>query len=331
MLTVNGETGHVTLTYSDVDALPDTYVPSWSTITGKPSTYPPSSHTHKWSDITDPPDFFLPGMILIWAGTESQIPTGWQLCDGTGTTSNGITVPNLLDRMVICAGGDYEKDQTGGATSVTTNNTGSHSHSITVNSGGSHSHSVSVNSGGSHDHDFDTNSAGSHSHTVSVSSGGTHSHTVTVNGTTLSEGQMGSHSHLSPGKRRSNSWDINSLYDFGEGYTDLGTLQYGTGVYSSTYPMALAKTDKVGSSQSHTHTASTASNTGSHSHSASTYSTGSHSHSGTTDSVGSHSHSASTGTASNHSHTASSNSTGNHSHTVSTMPPYYALAYIIKL
>ena len=199
-----------------------------------------------------------PGMIMMWAGNENQIPTGWQLCNGSGNTSNGISVPDLRNRFIVGSGSTYDTGDTGGATSRTTSSAGNHSHSVTVNSGGNHSHSVTVNS------------------------------------TTLSEGQMGVHSHLSPGKRRSNSWDINTLYDFGEGYTDVGTLQYGTGVYSSTYPMALAKTDQIGSSQPHTHTAST-NNTGSHTH------------------------------------TASSGSTGNHSHTVDILPPYYALAYIIKL
>ena len=32
-----------------------------------------------------------------------------------------------------------------------------------------------------------------------------------------------------------------------------------------------------------------------------------------------------------HDHSASSGSAGGHTHTVSTLPPYYALAYIIKL
>lgn len=36
------------------------YVPTWSEITGKPSTFAPSAHTHLWADITDKPATFTP-------------------------------------------------------------------------------------------------------------------------------------------------------------------------------------------------------------------------------------------------------------------------------
>ena len=45
----------------------------------------------------------------------------------------------------------------------------------------------------------------------------------------------------------------------------------------------------------------------------------------------SHNHSASSNSTGNHSHGASSNNTGDHSHNVSVIPPYYSLAFIIKL
>lgn len=66
---VNGKTpdslGAVTLTYTDVGALASTYVPTWASITGKPSVFPadytqlankpttftPSAHTHDAADI----------------------------------------------------------------------------------------------------------------------------------------------------------------------------------------------------------------------------------------------------------------------------------------
>lgn len=50
---VNGESGAVVLDASDVGALPSTYVPAWTDITGKPSTFTPSSHTHTASEVTD--------------------------------------------------------------------------------------------------------------------------------------------------------------------------------------------------------------------------------------------------------------------------------------
>ena len=41
------------------------------------------------------------GMIMLWYGSVSSIPTGWQLCDGTNNT------PNLTNVFVIGANADY--------------------------------------------------------------------------------------------------------------------------------------------------------------------------------------------------------------------------------
>jgi len=314
----------------------DTVPPGSVTVEGNNFLYPPATPTtlgvmmdapddgqpyvrqsQSWAMMATP-EAFAPGMVMMWAGAENQVPTGWQLCNGSGETTNGIQIPDLRSRFVIGAGASYETGDKGGSSSATTSSNGSHNHSVSVNSGGSHSHSVTIYSGGNHDHDFDTNSAGSHSHTVSVSSGGTHSHTVTVNGATLSEGQIPSHSH--PQVNKMMNWDR------GTGdmpYTVGGNLDHADYTGNHTRP--------IGSSGSHTHSASTASNTGSHSHSASTYSTGSHSHSGSTDYSGSHTHSGSCNSGGSHTHSASCGSSGGHSHTVSTLSPYYALAYIIKL
>lgn len=47
-------------------------------------------------------DTVLPyGMIMLWYGTVSSIPTGWQLCDGTNNT------PNLTNVFVVGANADY--------------------------------------------------------------------------------------------------------------------------------------------------------------------------------------------------------------------------------
>lgn len=48
------------------------------------------------------------GMIVLFSGTIAQIPTGWNLCDGTNGT------PNLVDRFVVCAGLSYPVGQGGG-------------------------------------------------------------------------------------------------------------------------------------------------------------------------------------------------------------------------
>jgi hypothetical protein len=85
------------------------------------------------------------GSIVMWSGSVAEIPTGWQLCDG----SNGT--PDLRDRFIVAAGGSYTAGTTGGSTTITVNNLPSHSHTLsslsagvsgTTGGGGAHSHGV---------------------------------------------------------------------------------------------------------------------------------------------------------------------------------------------
>jgi len=48
------------------------------------------------------------GVITMWSGTITDIPSGWTLCDGTDGA------PNLQDRFVTGAGGQYSVGDTGG-------------------------------------------------------------------------------------------------------------------------------------------------------------------------------------------------------------------------
>ena len=56
---------------------------------------------------------------MIWSGATNNIPTGWQLCNGT----NGS--PDLRDKFVVGAGSTYSVDATGGSTTDTVNISGS--------------------------------------------------------------------------------------------------------------------------------------------------------------------------------------------------------------
>lgn len=67
------------------------------------------------------------GVIVMWSGSPNSIPAGWTLCNG----SNGT--PDLRNRFVVGAGGNYSVGNKGGADSVT----------LTVNQMPSHSHGVS--------------------------------------------------------------------------------------------------------------------------------------------------------------------------------------------
>ena len=48
------------------------------------------------------------GTIVLWSGTIATIPNGWVLCDGTNGT------PDLRNRFVVGAGGEYSVGSTGG-------------------------------------------------------------------------------------------------------------------------------------------------------------------------------------------------------------------------
>ena len=72
---------------------------------------------------------------MIWSGSVSNIPTGWQLCDGT----NGS--PDLRDKFVIGA----SSDDSGVKTSVTGSlgQSGGSKDSVVVD----HKHTTSVDGG----------------------------------------------------------------------------------------------------------------------------------------------------------------------------------------
>jgi hypothetical protein len=89
---------------------------------------------------------FPAGMIVMWSGATTNIPTGWQLCNG----SNGA--PDLRGQFIVGAGGAYAVAATGGATSAAVTAFPAHTHGISLtgatDAGGVHSHTVSINDPG---------------------------------------------------------------------------------------------------------------------------------------------------------------------------------------
>lgn len=75
------------------------------------------------------------GVIVAWSGAISAIPASWALCDGTNGT------PDLRNRFVAGAGGDYVVGATGGANTATTATGGS---ILTTSTNGAHSHGGST-------------------------------------------------------------------------------------------------------------------------------------------------------------------------------------------
>ena len=137
--------------------------------------------TPQWGSAIKP-DAFSPGMIILWSGLTSTIPTGWVLCNGLDGT------PNLTDRFVVGAGATYGVNQTGGYKDATLV---SHKHPISVGAAGAHSHTVATTippgspivsgnkagfqyypTGGQNVVNKNVSPVGNHSHTVNMGSQG---------------------------------------------------------------------------------------------------------------------------------------------------------------
>ena len=126
------------------------------------------------------------GIIAIWSGAVSAIPSGWVICDGTNGT------PNLTGQFVVHADADaagtYNVGDTGGSNTVTLAeaNLPGHTHSVsgTTASDGAHTHTVSGNtsSSGNHTHTLsgNTDTVGNHTHNGSTSNTGSHTHQVRI-------------------------------------------------------------------------------------------------------------------------------------------------------
>lgn len=125
---------------------------------------------------------FIVGMIILWSGSEVNIPSGWSLCDGTNNT------PDLRNRFVVGAASIYSPDDTGGSADAIIP---SHTHSGTTASAGAHVHTLRIRQsrdpGGANltNQNYEYNglienaytntttfSAGAHSHSLNISSTG---------------------------------------------------------------------------------------------------------------------------------------------------------------
>lgn len=141
------------------------------------------------------------GVIAMWSGTNSNIPSGWALCDGTNST------PDLTDRFILGRASGSNTNNTGGANTVTlaTGNLPAHTHSsgnIATDSAGAHTHTLSGNtsSAGAHNHNGNTSNTGSHSHYVGRSWGSTDRRPIPTayfggSNSNYNTGSGGSHSH----------------------------------------------------------------------------------------------------------------------------------------
>jgi hypothetical protein len=125
---------------------------------------------------------FTTGMIMLWSGSTSTIPSGWLICDGTSST------PDLRNRFIVGAGTTYAVDATGGSADAVNV---SHTHTATVTDPG-HTHvSVGNKASGAHAWQLPIDNQDDADHTTSSSTTG-----VTVANST--EGVSGTNANLPP-------------------------------------------------------------------------------------------------------------------------------------
>ena len=108
---------------------------------------------------------FVSGMILMFTG--STAPSGWAICDGTNGT------PDLRDRFVVGQGTTYAINDTGGSKDaiIPTHNHGAGNYSAASHSHGSGNYAV-----GSHTHGDGNYAAANHTHSDGNYTAASHSH-----------------------------------------------------------------------------------------------------------------------------------------------------------
>ena len=100
------------------------------------------------------------GTITIWSGTASNIPTGYQLCDGSASATTELqairaNVPDLRDKFVVGSGSTYGENDTGGSADAVVVE---HSHTTNIDGG----HVIPGNGGSTYSY----GGAGTYSSTV---------------------------------------------------------------------------------------------------------------------------------------------------------------------
>ena len=280
------------------------------------------------------------GVITMWSGSIASIPSGWLLCNGSGGT------PDLRDRFVMGAGSTYAVGAVGGSSVafLSTANLPAHTHTgTTASTSIAHTHGFSATSGAtdlSHTHTGSGTTSGfsnDHTHGGTTNNNNVgHFHGVSGNTGTQSANHIHTGSTDTQGVHNHNYTSLaggpadSQGTSFGAQNQTLATSAAGahahnvttTGVSADHFHSFAVNSGDI--SANHVHSFSTGGQSANHDHTysftTSTFS-GNHTHavSGTTGS-----------TDPSHAHTFTTNSTGSGT-AFGILPPYYALAYIMKL
>ena len=106
------------------------------------------------------PDSIPIGAIILWSGELTTIPENWAICDGNNGT------PNLVNRFVVSAGGQYALGAIGGEAK----------HTLTILEMPSHKHSITGYNFGSGQGQLSSGNATGEFTTQTTSSGGSKPH-----------------------------------------------------------------------------------------------------------------------------------------------------------
>ena len=135
------------------------------------------------------------GGIIMWSGTDGNVPTHFRLCNSAngGNVINGVTVPNLEDRFVVGRGSNYAAGSTGGSKDASLV---SHDHTFSGSASHTHSHTKATHPSGSGAEQ--NQSGGPEDRTNFSDTGTTGSATVTISGTTNQQGSSATDANLPP-------------------------------------------------------------------------------------------------------------------------------------
>lgn len=113
VLTFKGGTGTQVIIKEDVTNLPFEDGSSKDVEKVRYATFGIASTSYAWSDFVRAQRAIVPrGLISMWSGIITNIPSGWVLCDGSNET------PDLRGRFVVGAGDNYAPGDTGGKESI---------------------------------------------------------------------------------------------------------------------------------------------------------------------------------------------------------------------
>jgi hypothetical protein len=175
------------------------------------------------------------GVIMLWYGISTNVPTGWVICNGTNGT------PNLSGRFVVCSGNNNETDYTEGSSG------GNDSYTLDISHIPSHNHDASCSfTDVQHNHDASCSFTDvQHNHNASCSfTDVQHSHDASCSFTDVQHNHDASCSFT----------DVQHSHDASNsGFTDVSHSHTGTTEFTTdthTHPDTLVSSAEI----SHTHT-----------------------------------------------------------------------------